>query len=561
VSEVEDQLRQRIAARTGAQASSINLALYSVPESIISRLTRVNEFYSSPEAQTQVMKLWDGFTSMFKGYVLAWPSRYVRDLYSGAFSNWLENGSWQDTLTGMHAASNIVAGKPDVAFKVLSSIPQYANLGSQQDVIDNFLIDAGTHGVLQGLSSADLMFSNQTGEALNSLLPGSTPMKITSGLRELGSQQGRTWTQFGKDLLPTSMKGIGNEFQTRNPVLRAGEKIGDVTDAINRLGGYISLLKQGASPEFAARRVRASQVDYSSLTPYERKLRQSLFPWWAYQSRAGKYVVENILNAPGGRYAQTVRFLNDMQATNDEAYVPTALRQRVAFLSPFHEQGDIRTYITGVGLPGLDEINTLRLSYQPDTSKAVLQSARDTLGEVMQEAHPLIRTVGEIATGQDFFSKRPLDEAYTPVDRIYQALSGDQQKLDPLIRGVVANIPGLQRPIQLFGALADQRIPMDQRLIKAGINTTGGFKLQNVDAEAELLDLRAKIGHQNAPYNRSFVQQYIPDESLPFVPMENQKLEALDRLIQRDLRARWKAEKDGVPKQFTGTAVNPLYSL
>lgn len=559
--EVEAQLRQRIAARTGGNPNNINLALYSVPESLITRLSRVNDFYQSPEAQTQVAKLWDGFTSIFKGFVLAWPSRYVRDLYSGLFSNWLENGSVADTITGAAAAHSIIGGKYDNAYKLLKSIPHYANLQTQQEVIDNFLIDAGAQGVLQGMSAADLLFSNQSGDALNSLIPGSTPMTVMGGLREMGSQKGRTWGQFGKDLLPTSMKGIGNEFQTRNPVLRAGEKIGDVTDSMNRLGGYISLLKQGASPEFAARRVRASQVDYSSLTPYERRLRQTLFPWWSYQSRAGKYVVDNILNAPGGRYAQTIRLINDLQVADDENYIPTALRQRFALLSPFHNQDDIRTYWTDLDIPGVDILNTARVSYQPDTGKAVLQSARDTIGEVLQQGHPLIRTMGEIATGQDFFSKRPLDEAYAPVDRIYQAATGSQEKLDPLIRAVVANIPGLQRPIQLLGSLADQRIPMDQRLVKAGINMFSGVKLQNVDAEAEILDARAKIGHQNDPYNRTFVQAYIPDELLPFVPQENQELNALDRMLQRELRKRWQDEKAGLTRAQTGTAVNPLYSL
>lgn len=562
---VESQLRDLVAKRMNKNPADVNLSLMSVPESTIKRLSRINDFYTQPEAQGQVAKLWNDFTNVFKGYVLVWPSRYVRDLYSGSFSNWLENGSVQDTISGMHAASNVVAGKYDAAFKVLSTLPMYSGLKTQQEVLDNFLIDAGSNGVLQGMSAADLMFSNQSGEALNTLIPGSTPQKIFGAggaLREeFGSQAGRTWTQFGKDLNPLAMKGIGNDFQTRNPVLRAGERIGEVTDSINRLGGYIALLRQGVSPEFAARRVRASQVDYSSLTPYERKLRQGIFPWWSYQSRTGKYVVDNILNAPGGRYAQTIRFINDIQTADEDAYIPTALRQRFALLSPFHNQSDVRTYLTDIDLPGVDVLNTARISYQPNMGKAILQSAQDTAGEVLQQAHPLIRTGAEIATGRDFFSKRPLDEAYAPVDRIYQAVTGSKEKLDPIIKGIVGNIPGLQRPIQLAGSLTDQRIPIDQRLIKAGINTFSGVKLQNVEAEAELLDARAKIAQQLEPYNRSFVQSYIPEELLPYVPPESQEMNALDRMLQREIRKRWQDERAGKSRQATGTAVNPLWSL
>jgi hypothetical protein len=198
-----------------------------------------------------------------------------------------------------------------------------------------------------------------------------------------------------------------------------------------------------------------------------------------------------------------------------------------------------RTYLTDIDLPGIDVLNLIKPAYQPDPWKAVLQTGTDSLGEVVQQGHPLIRTAAELATGRDFFTKRPLDEAYTPLDRAYQAVTGSREKLDPAIQALIKNIPGTQRIASLTGALLDQRLPVPARLAKATLNNLSGIKIQNVDPEYELLDAREKIARQLEPYNRTFTQAYIPEELLPYVPLESQRMNALDRELQRELRRRW----------------------
>jgi hypothetical protein len=269
-----------------------------------------------------------------------------------------------------------------------------------------------------------------------------------------------------------------------------------------------------------------------------------IFPWWAYTSRIGKYAVESLMQNPGGRYAQTLRFINDAQATTEDSYIPTALRQRFAVRVPegLLGEGQNRTYLTDIDLPGVDVLNLVRLGYQPDALGSLLQTGQQTVGEVFQQTNPLYRSVAELATGQDFFSKRPLEQAVTPYDTLYRAATGDQYaRINPLLRAglsnVVAAVPLGSRGVSTAANLVDARLPnVPYRVLKTTINALTGVKLQNVDQEYEALDALTKIRGQLAPYNREFVQSYIPKELLPRIPLESQRMDALSRDLQRELR-------------------------
>lgn len=557
--ELESQVRRRLAARLGKRPEDISFALTSVPAATVQRLTKMSDFYSNPEAQSAVRELLDKTTSVFKSFVLAWPARYTRDLYSGAFQNWLENGSVTGTLEGMGAASQLLAGKYADAAKTLSKIPKYQGMTPQQ-VVEEFIKDVGTNGALKGLSTLDLGSSNIVGDSFRHLVPGMFPDTMIGSLSELAPKAGRSWRQFSRDF--ATIRGVSTSYDTMNPVLRWGDRMNELTDSINRLGGFIALMTQGIDPAYAAKRVLASQVDYASLTPFELRTMKFIFPWWSYSSRMGKYVVNHLMERPGGRFGQTVRAVNDAQATDDNQYIPESLRQRFAIRDPFSAlyppSGDATRYIVDIDIPGVDILNTLRLSPQSGFSNFLSDTFSKTLGELANQSNPNIRALAELATGQDLFSKRPLAESYTNADRIYQAVTGRRDKLTPLAKVTINNLPGIQRLLGVGGTLADQRITPLERGIKLSINTTMGIKQALAEKEFELMELRSKIGGKTEPYARSFEVQYIPDELQPLVPPEIQELMVLDAKVQKDLRRRWQDDKQGVPVTRTGVLNNPL---
>lgn len=530
---VREQLIDRIAQRfPHMNRADIDLSKMSVPQSVYDRLTRVNQVFQSPKAWKDVWSMFEKFTTVFKAFVLAWPSRHVRDAYSNAFSIWLETGNASDALLGMNTASKFLAGDFDGAVPMLRQLPKYSRLATDDAVRRAFAEDAGATGVLSTLASSDLLSARRQA-AFTELVPGSSPVKLSNALDEVIPDGSRNPLEMAKDFF--TIQGVSSQWHTKNPLLNASQKINDANDSIARLGGFIALMKQGVAPDQAAERITRALVDYSSTTDIERSVFKVVFPWWTYSSRMGKYVVQQLLERPGGRYGQMIRSMNTLQrGDEDDPYIPTALRQQFAMrvpdsLLPYigrQPGGDTTTYFKDLDLPGVDVLSLF-------VPGSVGLDVSETLQNLAQQSHPLARTTAEMATGQDFFSKRPLDEAVTPLDRVYQAMFGTKTRLSPTAKAVIQNIPGLQRPISLAGGLADQRIPIEDRVLKQAINNLTGVKIQDVDPDWMYSDISRKIARNLKGYMSSKPIDFIPEELQPEVPPHLMKQYMLKKSVDR----------------------------
>ena len=415
--------------------------------------------------------------------------------------------------------------------------------------------DVSRTGVLESLASSDLVTSNQTG-IMNQLVPGSAPMSKMDALREMLPDGSRSLGQMVTDQF--QFRGIRLPFQkqaayeTRNATLNAAQKFSDYTDTVARLGGMLSLMRQGISPDVAAKRITSALVDYSSLTSFERQTLRRIFPWWAYTSRIGKYVAGQLVNNPGGGYAQTIRGLSTLQASDEDTYVPEALRQQFAFRVPefakpylgIPQDTDNTTFLTDIDIPGVDTLSLLGLA---PTTYGTVQS---TAYNLAQQANPFIKSAMELATGQDTFSRRPLEQAVTPADRIYKSLyqqatgTPAPTGLNPLIRQAINVTPGpWQRLISMGGTLADDRIPLQQRLTKTAFNTLTGTKLRTVDPAWQLNDARRKLSGRLGSFMQDYTESYIPKENIPQIPAALVPDYALFRTLGRDLREARKARQ------------------
>ena len=543
---VAEQLRARIAVRNGLNLNDVKLKNYYIPEDAADRLVRIADFYNVPEAQEEVGNMFNVFTSLFKGFVLSWPSRFTRDAYSNLASIWLETGDAPGAISGMWAASNILAGKPEKAISYLAKIPRYAKHIANGAIDENRLLreferDVGGNGVLSGLATSDLLTSNREGK-ISQFIPGSVPVSISGGLSDLLPSGDRTPVQMLQDF--GAIRNVTNTFETRNPVLNAGQKVGDAVDSMARLGGFLALLRKGIGPQQAAQRMKAALVDYASLTPFERHYAKNIFMWWSYQSRIGKYAAESLLNNPGGRYAQMIRAVNDLQRPGEEGYIPTSLRQQVAVRLPDSLQFNpgTTTYLKNIDLPGLDTINILQPA---PVGQYFPVNVQGTIQELLNQSNPVLKSLGELAFNTDLYSKRPLQEARTSVDKIYAAATGNpQDRADPVVKAILQNAPGLGRPISLLGTVFDQQVENPgYRAAKILANELSGFKLQDVDPEYELLDARNKISEFLKRYQNTFTQRYIPEELLPLIPPQAQQFNAVDKELQQQLTEFYKRKR------------------
>lgn len=539
-------LRAKMSMASGTPIQNIDLSQYSVPEAVVRRLQRVSDFYSVPKAQGEFTKFLDGWTTLFKSFVLATPRRFVRDAYSNAISGFLETGNAPLQLSSMYTASKIVNGKYDEALSTLRTIPRYAGMTDQQ-ALDQFLTEAGGTGVLAGLQSSELLSSVRTG-SMNQLIPGSTPISISKGVGQFLSplvtknpiQQlsdaASPFVRFAKGTLK-------EQYEELNPLLRASNTINDTVDSVGRLGTFIALLRQGVSPSEAADRVRRALVDYQSLTLTERKWLRSIFPWYAYNSRIGKYVADNLYNRPGGSVSQMFRAsVNAQRADEDDDYIPTNLRKSFALRIPDSltdmmgmSQPGVDWFIRDLDLPGVDVVNLL----DPN-------SASGTLKNLFAQSSPPIQSVVSLATGRDLFTDRPLEEVVTPQDRIYQALSGDPNGLSPFVKVLAGLVPGAQVPTQFLGKLADTRIEDPYaRLLTAGLNFGSGFKVQGVTELDRIRDIQQKISADPGlrAKTRTMSRQWIPDELEPtLTPRESMLNQLAKKKSKQSTAIRQRAE-------------------
>lgn len=527
---------------------------FYIPESVADRLVRVSDFYNVPQAQEEIGNMFSLFTNLWKAFTLAWPSRFSRDAYSNLASVWLETGDAAVSIAGMNAARHILAGNSDKAMGFLAKIPRYSQFVQGGKVVDPdglmrmLELDAGSNGVLSGLATTDLLTTNVEGQ-INQFIPGATPMSISQGFKELLPDGSRNVSQALQDF--GTIKGFTNTYETRNPWLNAGQKIGETVDSMGRLGGFLALLRKGVGPQAASKRMKAALVDYSSLTPFERHWMKNIFLWWSYQSRIGKYAVESLAKNPGGRYAQMIRAVNDLQRPGEGEYIPTALRQQVAVRLPDSMQLDpnATTYLKNIDLPGLDVLNVVAPA---PLGQMFPINVQGTLQELLNQSNPLLKTAGELAFNTDLYSKRPLQEARTASDKIFAAAVGDQTaRLDPVLKSVINNFPGINRPMSTLATIVDPTIedPL-MRALKVLVNESTGLRLQTVDPEYELLDARNKIGEFLRRYQNTFMQRYIPKERLPELPPEAILFNALDSELQSDLTDFYQRKRQA--KEFGG---------
>ena len=552
-----NQVRQAILNAAGGTGNLTDIRLkdHRIPESIVNRLIKNTQFLTDSSEQKTVSNAFDQYTTLFKGFILAWPSTKVRDSYSNLFSSYLETGDISGSLQGFWAASKILNNEWDSAMPYLRTVPRYRNVINDPTALKNQVIeDVGGTGILTGLVSSDLLSSSSRGD-IGQYVPGSSPISVTSGLKKLiptGQNSGRQMLKDFATIKDVSW-GTGTPGQsTKNPILMAAQEVGDSVDSIGRLGTFLALSKQAVAAEEAASRVSKALVNYGNLTNWERTWARRIFPWWAYQSRMGKYVAEQVIGNPGGTLGKTIRFSHDVQQSDDASYVPSALREqfavRLPFLSSEGPAGKTNTFLSDVDLPGFDIFNNI----SPQAGETVLEAASNTFGATMRKVganmHPLAGALQQRLTGIDSYSGEKLENANTPLRRLAKTLN---LPYDANVNLLLNLLPALQRPLQVAGALADDRIPMSQRVLKAGVNNLTGVKIKTIDANASARDAIAKLEAESAPYSRELTIQTISKDELAKLSPEKQKKWAYLQKLRKERAAASKLKKKAADKAKT----------
>lgn len=518
------QMRERIAKLRGVDPDQVKLSEISIPEEHVNRLMRARDAFETGEASQSLLNWLDHYTQAWRGSILTWPARAVRDLYSGAISNWLEGAL--DSEAVLAARALMQEGPQSGRFQnLLRSIPRYAG----DDGLHQFYADLAGTGLI-GNQNAFEYGGSVVGKGALGMLPGNTPITIGTMGRELTSNW--SWQNF-----KTWRSQLTPLVETKNPILRTGEQMNSLTDGINRLSGYFALLKQGYDPPAAAKAMKRAHVDYSSLSGFEKSVLKRVFPWYSFQSRIFREVLRQLAEQPGGRYGQMIQATEAVQDEGSDTYIPTGLRSQFAFPLPVEFGGapaaGTQRYLTDLDAPGFDQINMI------ETPGTLAGTATGTARQIGLQLHPMLRIPAELMAGKDLFTNRPIGESTSTLDAIARSVSGDRNLDVPaLIEKPIENLPFVGRPLYTLRSLIDDKgdQPIASRVAKTGLNAVSGVKLRDVAQEDILSDAVRQIEESIDPYTREFTQTYIPEELVPFVPQWAQERQAVSRALTREKR-------------------------
>lgn len=527
------QMRERLAKLAGVDADEINLNEFSIPEEHLNRLTRAKDSYASGEVASALRDALDHYTAAWRGSILAWPARSVRDLYSGAVSNWLAGAFDRKSL--LAAKALIMEGPESETFlSTLKSIPRYQT----DDGLHQFYADLAATDLLGANTMADVGASLRGARSMDAII-GSDPISLSSIGNEL--KTGWNWKDFSN--WRSNLKPMA---ETTNPILKAGERANSLTDGINRLTGYMSLIQQGYEPTAAARIIARAQVDPRTLTSFERNYLKSFFPWYSFQSRIFRDVLRQLAERPGGRYGQLIHATEALQNEGDDQYISSGLRSQFAFPIP-EELGGVpapgtQTFLTDLDFPGFDQINMI------ETPGTLSGTVKGTLRQVGMQLHPLYRTPVEWITGKDLFTNRPLGEATSPADAILRSVTGNEQADAPfLVDKGLEILPFVGRPLYYARGLLDNRGGESflNRAVTTNLNATTGLKFRKQRADDAAADAVRQIEESIDPYTREFQQTYIPAHLQPDVPDWALRRMAVARALGRERREARKPKKKG----------------
>lgn len=598
--QIVDRINARIAG-TGAPPLTVDdLANVSVDAEMVARLNRIADFYAQPEVHSRLLQTLDGITATWKASVLSWPARFARDWFSGMASNLVEVGNLGNLQRGYAATKYALQGQFDRLGPVVSQMPRYAELARRdlQAAINLYRDDLGASGLLRGRRIEDLggPLNSQTGRGLrDELLPGANPVTTLgyqagdalTGRMPLGPDaaayselynrgiQGYTDSirEFGRAV--TGRRDFTDYISSRDttdPIFRWANRLGDTTDSINRLAGYNALLLDGVSVEEATRRMMRAQVDYNSLTKFERGYIRRLAPFWAYSSRTGKYVIDKIWENPGGPYTQFIlrapEKLQEMGSQDGDGYVAKQIRENYGInVEPLRSiplLGDainaiapstpgVESHIGDIDLAGVDLINMFNIkqgldgSFQPGNS--LYNTALDVTSQLL---HPAIRSGVEMLTGRNLHTGKTLTEFEPTTQKLARAMGaqpfGTLDTAAKYSNYLLDYVPHAPRALQMANRLMDdERVPdLSARLLQNGINGFSGVKIIPIAEDADRLDKARELQSMlsDSPALRTMEQKFIPEELLPYASPDDILLYRMDRQMRTEAR-KARARKQG----------------
>jgi hypothetical protein len=505
-----------------------------IPPELAENIGRVaTVFHKRDEVAESIFGMVDGYTRVWKAGVTSWPAFHARNRISGMFMNFVDGfltaRSEKATMRLMDGKKieNIPWGKLGKEYRGLSNLEATKKFAQETRI---YKVAPGGQGhALEGLP-------RELQRKLADEIPGFEPLSAGRAAKE--------------GLIP-----LKPMFTGRSPAA-------EWTEGMNRISPYLERRLQGMSPKEAAAQVRASQVDYTDLSNFERNYVNPWIPFYKFTKGMTKKVASELIEHPGfalkdgkwtGRMSVAIRAQGGGQ--REDQPLPDYLTQTAAI--PLGKlAGGGQRFLTSLGL------------MHEDTLSFLGDSVLDTGTEILSRTHPIPKAILELITGESFFQRGPmggreLREMDPPLGRLLTNLGLREEapggrarpvgekyfggklesllsNINPFLRGVFTARTSTDPRKALFANVAEPPTGILSRIPgpAVGFNVLTGVKVSDLSPAARDRAMRERLDQITLDElgGRGLTQTWIPPEEIERMrlidPAQAQKMEQRNMLMK-----------------------------
>ena len=365
----------------------------------------------------------DQYTSLWRSWATMSPGFHLRNFYSNNVTGFLNHGfEWFDVKT--HGEAFICA------YYGLNGEKGLKQLGKVFP--ENFIADVLQKEVSPGVT--------------NKMMAGWATSKgvITKQFKGVTTSPS-TFDEF--------VKGSKlNPFSQKFGPIKASKALGSMVESQARytsfLLDYRKAIGEGATSdaarEYAKLNAKKLFIDYEDLSQVERKVLKNILPFYSWIRGNIANQITQLFSMPE-MYSLIPKAQGALGEDYDRTEVPGWMRELGMF--PVGEEEERQT-LFWPNLPYMD-LNKIPILFNVEPGKIptpVIRSPFETLGDVMGDVHPLLKSWLEVTGEKDLFLQVPLGERRKAprLLNVFRAVPGAVEFLDGLMRGIYGDGLGLE---------------------------------------------------------------------------------------------------------------------